>query len=459
MKFKLTDKKIILIAFILVIIVLAAPFVLRLIQGNMTLMGDYAYHHLRLSENQSLLLQSKFFTPYDLILFSLNKIIPSETWSMIVPILLGIGTILLFNNFLRKFELIREQKFFILIFLILSPAFIYFFTFSNQYGLVVFLLILSVNIVEIKNNLKYLAVPLVLLLGFFDVLTTMLVLGLLTAYWLLKKDQQVLYLASGFFLSTVLIQIFYPQPFIYELWQPINFFSEFFSDLGALKGINFFYLLLSTIGLIVTWKKRRIYYFIYPAIFLLILLFAFVNANVVIYLNFILAFYSGLGLMWLWQRKWKLNFLKKLSILLLLIALLLSTMNYLNQISQVQPNNFVKESLEWIKDNSYPGTIVLSHQSKSFWIQSIAERQPFLDIYSDDYKNRLILAETIFYSRDLKLSSELMEENNIKYIWIDTEMLRGQVWSDNDEGLLFLFRNPRFKNVYAQKGIEIWRFD
>ena len=114
MKIKLTERKIILFILILTVIVLLTPLVLRLISGNTTLMGDYAYHHLQLSEKPNLLFQAKFFTPYDLILFVLNSIIQSEAWSIILPILLGIGTVLLFNNFLRKFDLTYEQKFFIL---------------------------------------------------------------------------------------------------------------------------------------------------------------------------------------------------------------------------------------------------------------------------------------------------------------------------------------------------------
>lgn len=458
MKFKLTEKKITGWILLLALAVLLIPFVLRFISGNTTLMGGYSYHHWQLSQNINLLFQSKFFTPYDLILFILNSIIESSVWSIILPILLGMGSVLLFSNFLRKFNLTEKQKFFILFFLVLSPAFIYFFTFSNHYGLAAFLLLLIINVLEFKNNWRYLALPLILFIPFFDILTTLIALKILFIYWLLKKDKTITYLIAELFLLTIIVQIFYPQPLIYEPLQQISFLAEFFSDLGGLKGFSFFNLILVTIGLIVTWKKRKIYYFAYLLIVVLIFLFNF-DPNLNIYLNFILAFFSGLGLMWLWQRKWKLNFLKKLSILLLLAALVLSTAGYLNQISQTPPNNLIEESLEWLKDNSGPGELVFSYPSKSFWIKTMAERPVFLDIYDKNYQQKLKISQEIFYSRDIDLTIQLLEENKIKYIWIDLEMIKGQVWKDEDEGLLFLFRNQRFKNIYAQKGIEIWRFD
>ena len=42
-------------------------------------------------------------------------------------------------------------------------------------------------------------------------------------------------------------------------------------------------------------------------------------------------------------------------------------------------------------------------------------------------------------------------------IWIDSQMKDGQVWTKEDEGLLFLFSNKEtFRRVYNKEGIEIW---
>lgn len=459
MKLKLSERKIVLSIFILTLIVLLTPFFLRYFSGNTTLIGHESFLHLKLANHQDILFQSRFFTPYDLILFGLNKIIQTNLWSVILLAMLGVGTILLFNNFLRRFNITNEQRFFILFFLILSPAFIYTFVFSNQYSLIVFLLILTANLLNVRGPLKYSTIPILVVMPFFDILTSLITLGGLLVYWLLKKENVAFYLALGFLGLLIAVQIFFPQPFSYEPMLGHSFFGEFFSDLGGLKGLSLFHIFLAVVGLIATWKKRRIYYFVYPTIFILILVFALVNENLVIYLNFILAFFAGKGLVWLWERKWNLDSLKKLSILIILIGLLLSIGGYVNRISQSSPNDPIKESLLWLKDNSLPNEIVFSHESKSFWIEALAEREAFLDSFDQSYKNKLLIGNNILHSRDIKLTTQLLEENKIKHIWIDLEMVSGQVWKDEDEGLLFLFRNPRFKNIYNKKGIEIWEFN
>jgi len=459
MKLKLTRRKANLLILALTISVLIIPWIMRWILGNFNLMGQFPYHHLHLSEHSELLFQPRFFTPYDLILFLLNSLIETEAWSVILPLMLGVGAVLLFNGLLRDFDLTEEKKFLILAFLILSPAFIYFYTFSNQYSLIIFLLLLIFNILKIKSFWKYLAAPLVLMMPFFDWLTTFITLGALLVYYLLKKDKVVLYLIVGLAFLSLSLQLFFSQPLTYESNLAGNVWRKMFSDLGGLKGIGFFSSLLAVIGLIVTWKERKIYYFIYPGILILFLVFVFINFHAVVYINFLIAYFAGLGLMWLWKRKWKFIFLKNLSIVILILGVILSTGGYIGQTSQLPPNDFIQESLQWLKDNTQPDEIILSHPEKSFWIKAEAEQPVFLDTFDSNYQKKLNIAETIFYSRDIELTTRLLEEYQIKYIWIDTEMLRGQVWHDENEGLLFLFRNLRFRNVYNKKGIEIWRFD
>lgn len=458
MKFKLTEKKIAGMVLLFSLVVMAIPWLLRFLQGNLTLMGGFSYHHVLLSENASLLFQSRFFTPYDLILSGLNSLIQTEIWSIIVLALLGAGTVLLFNNFLKKFKLTLQERFLTLIFFVISPVFIYFFTFSNQYALVVFLMILIINLLNLKSKLKYLAWPLFLILPFFDVLTSILILGFLLVYWIIRKDRSILYLTGIFLVLSIIVQIFYPQPLVYDPVHNIYYLVELFSDLGGLRGISFFTAVLAFSGLMVTWKQRRIFYFAYPSIILLLILFNF-STGTIIYFNFILSFFAGVGLFWLWKRKWKLNFLRNLSVAILLMGIILSTASYIGQVSRGPPNLFVKGSMLWLKDHSQSGEIVLSHPSKSFWIKEMAGREAFLDIFEKDYDVRMRAANDIFYSREIDLTIQRLEENKIKYIWIDMEMLRGQVWTDEDQGLLFLFRNPRFRSIYTNRGIEIWRFD
>ena len=76
----------------------------------------------------------------------------------------------------------------------------------------------------------------------------------------------------------------------------------------------------------------------------------------------------------------------------------------------------------------------------------------------EDVKNKLDDSDVIFYSRNLKKTISLLDKYDISYILIDSEMKQGQVWTEKEEGLFFLFSNSEsFKKIYDKKGIEIWR--
>ncbi|MBR9691538.1 hypothetical protein GOV06_02025, partial [Candidatus Woesearchaeota archaeon] len=68
-------------------------------------------------------------------------------------------------------------------------------------------------------------------------------------------------------------------------------------------------------------------------------------------------------------------------------------------------------------------------------------------------------SNTTFYSRNLKTTRSILDKYNIRYIWIDPKMKQGQVWTREEQGILFLFRNSEtFKKLYSKDDIEIWEY-
>ena len=266
-------------------------------------------------------------------------------------------------------------------------------------------------------------------------------------------------LLGGVVLLAILLQLVYPQTFFL---QPAgldrHLAMEFVSDLGGLIGFGGFFLLLSLLGLVMTWKKKRVYYLGYLLVIFLIVAFVFLNAYSNIYLNFILAILAGQGLIWLWKRPWKFNFIKKFSILILVLGIIFSTVSYINRLAVELPDEEIKESLVWLKNKTKPGEIIFSHPGKSFWIEYFAERPAYFDFFSPDPQIQFNQTQAIFYSRDIKTTVAWMEENKISYVWIDRTMRQGQVWSEKDEGLLFLLSDQRFQRRYKENEIEIWKF-
>ena len=65
----------------------------------------------------------------------------------------------------------------------------------------------------------------------------------------------------------------------------------------------------------------------------------------------------------------------------------------------------------------------------------------------------------MFQSRNLKDTEALLNKYNIRYIFITQDMKEGLVWTDNNQGLLFLLKNGEtFKKPYSSDKIEIWQY-
>ena len=45
------------------------------------------------------------------------------------------------------------------------------------------------------------------------------------------------------------------------------------------------------------------------------------------------------------------------------------------------------------------------------------------------------------------------------YIYITDDMKTGEIWTDKNQGLLFLLRNSeKFRNIYNSNNVEIWLY-
>ena len=152
--------------------------------------------------------------------------------------------------------------------------------------------------------------------------------------------------------------------------------------------------------------------------------------------------------------------IKNLTILAIICGISFSTISYIERISNLEPNNEVISSLEWLKNQ--PQGVVLSHYEKGFWIETIAGKSVVMDglfDYSPNVEERYADSNIIFNSRSLKTTSEILDKYEIRYIWIDHKMKGGQVWDKENQGLLFILRNSeRFKRVYSLDEIEIWAY-
>ena len=227
--------------------------------------------------------------------------------------------------------------------------------------------------------------------------------------------------------------------------------SDLVSDLGGLSGIGLFLLLIAIIGLAVTWKKRKFYvvYFLLP---LLIPAYLY-RTNTIFPLAIVIAVFAALGFIKIFERHWVLDSLKKFTFLLLILGIIFSSLTYLDRITINGPTSADEETLTWIKKNTPNDAIILSDPKNSYYINYFAERKAFSGPSKVNNVNNI--SAQIFSALYIQDLFPLLEENDISYIYLTSDMKQKL---PADQGILFLFKNEKFKLVHSYQGYEVWKF-
>ena len=478
---KLTEKNTLVYVILAVVIVLLIPHLVRFLFYNNIMIGDEPYYHATIAkqiiEQKSLIQnQNYIFNPYHLVLASAGYFIGVDLASKLIPFLLGLLSVLIFYLILKEFKMSIEERLFVLLILIVSPAFIYLSVISNTHSVPVFLTLLGIYLLFKKN----IFLTIISLLAFaaaipFGMFNALLVITIILAYLVEEKQKEkipskskkpsfsfkskkaAIFLFILFIISVLCFPLYFQQKT--NVLPAENMLQSSISDFGALIGISVFNIILAIIGFILMWRKKKEHSFIF-LLLLIIIISSFYAKNIIVYLAFVFSVFAGYAFVKIRDMDWEIKIIKNLTILLITCGLIFSTVSYLNRISNMQPDKEVIKSLDWLKHYSNPDEVVFSHYSKGFWINAIAERPVVIDKMFEYYpyaRERFNDSEEIFYSRNLKNTRTLLDKYSISYIWIDSEMKQGLVWEKEQQGILFLFRNNEtFKNIYNNQGIEIW---
>ncbi len=478
-KFKsyLTELNVFAIVFLAAVLLLLLPFLFTVLLGSSALIGRESYYHYRIAdeivkegiiEYDYLGYGGKpyFFNPYHYMLAGFFYVFSDKVTVRLLPFILGIFSIFLFYKVLQKFKLTLLHRFFTCLVFILSPAFIYTFSALNTASAAFFFALLGFYFLLQKKRIFFILSILTFVstvfFGFANISAIIIFLFLYSVIEPLKALRKKAALMT-LILTLASLVYYLSLYFKYGLPERITFieknlFSLLISDLGG-NGLTPFAVLLAVAGIALTWKNKQKIWPIYIGVLFLVVT-VYYTQNTIIYLNLAVSVFTAHAFIRLIDRKWELPLLKTLTIFILFLGLLFSTASYLERIPDMVPSSKVVESLEWLNENSEQG-MVFSHYSRGFWIESLAKREVVMDeafSYSPDPNLRFKDSQQIFQSRNLKNTKKLLAKYNIDYIWIDEEMKRGLVWTKEEQGLLFLFRNNEtFNNIYNREGIEIWQ--
>ena len=444
---------------VLAILILSIPFLANFFQDKPLLSGIESYYHL--SQAAEIRAQNFYYAPIYLLL----KTIP-ESLLFLIPFGLALISVVLALIVIQKLKRTREFSFFFLLFLIITPAFIYTFTTFSAYSIFLALLLFGFLLLLQKNiTVRYLSIIPFAFTVFQDLFCGIFTLALLSAYFYRYRDERTVRKIYYFAVSLIIILIVLGKyllkiPFLLGPFYPESAINDLISDLGGVSGISLFLLILAVIGIITSLKKKEFYAFY---ITLLISLAAFIyNSQAIFFLALVTAWLAAEGLLNLLQYKWSFIQLRKFTILLIALCLLFSTLTYLDRYASMAPAEDDLAVLSWVRENTHSDAIIFSTPENSQFIQHFARRKAFFTPFSaalskEEQDSKQQSAATILESTYLSTTLPILEENHISLIYVTPRMK--QSYPAEEGGLLFLLKNERFKLIYSSGNYEVWYLD
>lgn len=383
--------------------------------------------------------------------------------SYILPFLIGLISLMLFYQILKENNL-HEKKLIVLL-LIISPSFIFLFSTLNKFFFSVFLCLLGYWLLMHKNKIyRYLSLLVFLILPIFNSKMA-IIMGILLIYSILNKKDKGFILASiiVLFSSTILFNgyIFYNSHsfnFFFDL-KKLTFhgrLENLFTDLGSRYGLSIFASILAIFGIIPLWKKKYKNLFLFFSVLTLII-FSFFFSEAIFLINLFIAIFAAKGILYLYQKVWENEVLKKLTIFIFICGLIFSCLSFLNERIKDEPTSQTINALDFLSNKDF-GT-VFSHYNRGIWI-NYAGKANIMDtnyLFAPDPKNALNDSQELFMTRDIEKAKNIIDKYKIKYIFLDQD-LNHEIWQHDEEGLQFILKyNPNFKKIYNQGGIKIWK--
>ena len=411
-------------------LVFLLPFLLRFYQ-NRTLPGDISYYYFSAFPH---------LFPFS---FAAQWLVNSS---------LTLVFLALVSFIIGGWDVSSEEQFFMMIFLIMSPATLYLSSQPTPY--LYALLCIAASLALVTTHFSYLMVVPFAGLIFFDWTALVCGVAIVSAYTLFLNKKKFLFVPLATLLLFIIVHFLTPLSFIFAQLAERSFLIELFSDLGGAFGLSLFIFILSIIGFALTWKKKKEYIPLYVLSFLLFLLFVWSRAALLFFYP-ILSILAAHAFTYFWRREWTLPFVHILTIAVLSYGVLFSTLAYGTTLVYDPPSPELMTSVQWLHNHPfYNHDVVLSLPRNGFFNDygSTAFVTPFSSV------ENVNITHTIFNSRDLKKTAGLLQSNNISIILIDDAMKRS-LWNTDDDGLLFLFRTSgSFVKVYDTTGIEMWKF-
>jgi hypothetical protein len=363
--------------------------------------------------------------------------------SKVLMIIFGVMSFILFYKIIEhKFN--KKLRVLSCIFLLLSPCFLYLFSVNGNYSVAMFLSLIVFYFFNKRRIFSFISLALI---PFFSVGFFICVLLFVLIYCFRVKDY--LFLFFSIFLMFLVSFIYRPYEFIFSRVESIFFIF------GNAFGLSLFVFILSLFGLFYLLrerKKKKIFYFYLE--FVLFFFISYFFSYFLFYFNFLIVILGSYGFVRLIGRKWESVDVKKWTIFIVLCGLFFSCVSFFGWYIDAMPNEEVISGLLFLRDQEEG--VVFSDFSRGIWINSISGKKNVVDKFTRDEK-RIRDTKNFLYSMDSGEIDEFIKEYGVNYVFIDYDMKK-KLWEKDEEGLLYVLKfSKRFKRIYNEKGVEVWK--
>lgn len=412
------------------------------LQSQPLIIGPESYFHLSSFREQS---WTNYF-PVGLLM----TLIPA-TILFVIPVILSIGSIVLVLVLASRLKWDIETRFLFLLFVLLTPAFLYAASTISAAMIGFFLILLGFVLLTLRRT-KYLAALPFLILPFIDLGTGILALLLLMVYMYHHQEEKWIIGIIGLVILNILINgLFLQEQFVTGPFHEQRIIADVVSDLGGQSGIGFTLILLAVFGMGIAWRYSH-YRWWYLLLLILIPIYIY-NTQFIFYLALLLLLFASVGCKILFGAVWNQKTLKLFTMLVVILSICFSTVSYMQRMPIMGPSADDVAALTWMRENVDHDKTVFALPSKGYYIRYFSHHQPLIE----PHVQPTVMLNTLLNSSYIATTFPILEKEHVGAIYV-TPTFKAEYPADQG-GLLFLLKNERFKLGYSSGEYEVWVFE
>jgi hypothetical protein len=465
--------------FLLAVILLLLPALLRTLGHQPIVSGAESYGSLRIAEtiaesgipefDPAMPERRYALSVFDLLLALFVLVLGSTAAALVVPFVLGVTAVALLALIVRRWKLPADAALGAQLVFVLSPLFVGVFTQAVPAGLQLVLLLAFIALlapVEATTPARQAVriaglIALAALLASFSVFAAVAAIALPPLARKLRRGvpQPVLLACVAAFI--VLVTVALPAQLQAERapYAAAVPFVTAISDFSGSDGISIFAVLLACISITLLWRFKQKYFAALIAGMMTILL-ALVLPSALVFGHVVIALLAGYALAFFATMRWSFDDIRVLTLLVLACGLLFSTLAHAVTLAQGPPSAALRDAAQALSAVLPNDAVLLAHPDDGFALAYWSGKRVFMDGWgarTPDAQQRWAAAQSVWHAQDIEKLQPVLARNRIGAVVITKDMRSGKVWDLPEQGLLFLLRNNEtFKSVYRDSSVDIW---